>query len=47
MGALKDEKRSVIPFVKKEIEILHIVSLDRGKRHSSYHGAKIVLDATA
>lgn len=47
MSSLKESKRSVIPFIKKEIEILHLVALDKSKKHGGYHGSKIVLETTS
>jgi hypothetical protein len=37
-------QRSIIPFVRKEIEILHIVSLDCSNKHAGRHINKIVLE---
>lgn len=33
----------VIPFVKKEVEVLHILSLDWANKHSGKHIAQVTL----
>lgn len=42
----EDSNHWIVPFVRKEIEVLHIVSLDWSNKHSGRHIAKVVLEAT-
>lgn len=45
LKALREKSSlSVIPYLKKEAEILHIVSLDWSNKHSGRHIGKVVLD---
>jgi len=34
----------IVPFLRKEVEVLHIVSLDWSNKHSGRHIGKVVLD---
>jgi hypothetical protein len=38
-----NSRRSIIPFVRKEIEILHIVSLNWSNKHAGRHINKVIL----